>query len=147
MGTPPPLPRPPQEQPDDDDDLIPLAPLAEPELSVDDDVPLASLAPQRAIPLPNQGQGWQGPVNPQRRRPGLVTAIGVMSIVLGALGALLELISILPVVHIYFGRPDASRTTARVGRSLPPPPQLAPYAGDLTATDGLGRTDSQNVIQ
>jgi hypothetical protein len=72
-----------------------------------------------------------------------VTAIGVLSIVLGSLAALGELISIFPIAQIYFlnlriDRPNASRVS-------PPavaPVNLAPYAGDLKAPDGLGRAEA-----
>ncbi|MDB5318822.1 MAG: hypothetical protein JWN40_453 [Phycisphaerales bacterium] len=147
MPTPPPLPQRRRGNPGDNEP-IPLAPLPGSDSSPADDpavVPLARLAPRRVIAVPPQ-QGWLGSVVPERKRPGLLNAIGVLSIVLGSLGAVMELISILPVVHIYFGNANAPRSLARVVAPLPAPPQFAPYGGDLAAVDGLGRADALIVI-
>src|SRR5258706_16478985 len=88
MGKPPPSPPRPRDDPDDD--LIPLAvpPAPHPKRAIDSAVPMANLAPP---PMAMMQEPWLGsPAASAPQRPGLVTAIGVLSIVLGSLAALGE---------------------------------------------------------
>src|SRR5258706_15866901 len=120
MGKPPPLPPRPRDD-SDEEDLIPLAaPARRPNRPVESAVPMANLAPPP--PFATTYDPRLGSTAPPQR-PGLVTAIGVLSIVLGSLGALGELISIFPVAQIYFLNP-AGTTPSKL--RLPPPAAAAP---------------------
>jgi hypothetical protein len=109
---------------------------------------MANLAPPLSMPMTQHA--WFGsPVAPAAlQRPGLVTAIGVLSIVLGSLAALGELISIFPIAQIYFLNPTIIRPNAlRVPQpAAVAPVNLAPYAGELKAADGLGRAEALAAV-
>lgn len=77
------------------------------------------------------------------RRPGLVLAIGVLSICIGLLSALVDGVSLSRLPRLY----AAAKPKWLLPAPKPPaPPQFAPYAGDLAVPAGLGRADREAVV-
>lgn len=93
----------------------------------------------------SQYPSWQPSTVPHVRRPGIISAISVASIILASLGLLVNLVSLLfsSMVSQMAAR---SVTVAHAAVTVPAPPPPAP-SGEFIAQDGLSASQRQVVIQ